>query len=134
ALSGVLFYLAAYGIMNAAAFGVLILLPGRDNPPATSAETFDDLAGQGRAHPALGLAMAVSCFSLIGIPLTVGFFGKLLLIKPALDRAFYGLVIITMINAAISAAYYLKIIAAMFLLAEPSPMRIAVDDSNAALS
>ena len=76
ALEGVLFYLASYGIMNVAAFGVLMLLPSRSNKPATSAETFDDIAGAGRRHPALGLAMAVACFSLTGLPLTIGFFGK----------------------------------------------------------
>ncbi|MEA2735673.1 MAG: hypothetical protein QOE14_2124 [Humisphaera sp.] len=129
ALQGVLFYLAAYGIMNAGAFGVLMLLPARPLrtwsgqatpvPPATTAETFEDLAGQGRRHPALGLAMAVCCFSLIGLPLTVGFFGKLYLIRPALDSKLYWLVVITMVNAAISAAYYLKIVAAMFLRPEP---------------
>ena len=133
ALQGVLFYLAAYGIMNAAAFGVLALLPSRvgdprhgarrvpiePTPPATTAETFEDLAGQGRRHPLLGLAMAVSCFSLIGLPLTVGFFGKLYLIKPALDGRFYWLVVITVVNAAISAAYYLRIVATMFLRSDP---------------
>jgi NADH-quinone oxidoreductase subunit N len=133
ALQGVLFYLAAYGIMNAAAFGVLALLPSRMadlnararglpievTPPATTAETFEDLAGQGRRHPLLGLAMAISCFSLIGLPLTVGFFGKLYLIKPALDGRFYWLVIITVVNAAISAAYYLRIVATMFLRPDP---------------
>ena len=128
ALEGVLFYLAAYGISNAAAFGVLMLLPAR-NPqihgsptgaiPATSAETFEDLAGQGRRHPALGLAMAVTCFSLIGLPLTVGFFGKLLLIRPAIGAQLYGLVIVTVINAAISAGYYLRIVGTMFLRPEP---------------
>jgi NADH-quinone oxidoreductase subunit N len=127
ALQAVLFYLAAYGISNAAAFGVLMLLPagqtqnyGSDEvPPATSAETFEDLAGQGRRHPALGLAMAISCFSLIGLPLTVGFFGKLLLIRPALGAQMYWLVIITVINAAVSAGYYLRIVGTMFLRPEP---------------
>jgi NADH:ubiquinone oxidoreductase subunit 2 (subunit N) len=116
-------------MMNAGIFGVLMLLPARAKrawsgevepvPPATTAETFDDLAGQGRRHPVLGLAMAVSCFSLIGLPLTVGFFGKLYLIKPALDSKLYGLVVLTMINAAISAGYYLKIVGTMFLRTEP---------------
>jgi NADH-quinone oxidoreductase subunit N len=129
ALQGVLFYLAAYGIMNAGAFGVLMLLPARPirswngqlvpTPPTTTAETYDDLAGQGRRHPVLGLAMAVCCFSLIGLPLTIGFFGKLYLIKPALDAKLYWLVVITMANAAVSAGYYLKIVAAMFLRPEP---------------
>jgi NADH-quinone oxidoreductase subunit N len=126
-LQAVLFYLAAYGIMNMGAFGVLMLLPARDGKG--SAETFEDLAGQGRRHVGLGLAMAVCAFSLIGIPLTVGFFGKLLIIKPALAAAvaptrgdatsirtaMVWLIVITMINAAVSAAYYLKIVATMFL-------------------
>src|SRR5688572_31995573 len=129
ALDGVLFYPAAYGIMNAAAFGVLMLLPARPAPfgphrplPATSAETFEDLAGTGRRHVGLGLAMAVSCFSLIGLPLTVGFWGKLMLIRPALQSGrpmMTWLVVITMINAAISAAYYLRIVGTMFLRPEP---------------
>lgn len=135
ALQGVLFYLAAYGVMNAGAFGVLMLLPARAPrswggrvtpiPPATTAETFEDLAGAGRRHPALGLAMAVCCFSLIGLPLTVGFFGKLYLIRPALDAGLYGLVVLTMINAAISAAYYLKIVGTMFLRPEPDEADVA---------
>jgi len=120
ALQGVLFYLAAYGIMNAAAFGVLMLLPARNNQPATSAETFEDIAGAGRKHVVLGLAMAVACFSLIGLPLTVGFFGKFYLIWPALRGHNYWLVVLTMMNAAISAGYYLKIVGAMFLRTEPA--------------
>lgn len=131
-LSAVLFYLAGYGIMNVAAFGVLMLLPARPGiagmggvgtggrmPPATSAETFEDIAGQGRKHVALGLAMAVACFSLIGLPLTVGFFGKLYLIRAAFNQGMTALVVIMVINAAISAAYYLRIVAAMFLRPEP---------------
>ncbi len=121
ALTGVLFYLAAYGIMNAAAFGVLMLLPSRDNKPATSAETFEDIAGSGRQHVVLGLAMATACFSLIGLPLTVGFFGKYYLILPALRGGNTWLVVLTMMNAAISAGYYLKIVGAMFLRPEAAP-------------
>jgi len=123
ALAGVLFYLAAYGVMNAGAFGILMLLPARPREripgeDRVSAETFEDIAGQGRAHPVLGLAMAVCMFSLIGLPLTVGFFGKFYLIKPAFLGKCYWLVVIMLINAAISAAYYLKVIATMFLRPE----------------
>jgi NADH-quinone oxidoreductase subunit N len=123
ALQGVLFYLAAYGLTNAAVFGVLMLLPSRHRrqTPTVSAETFDDIAGQGRRYPALGLSMAVACFSLTGLPLTVGFFGKFLLIKPAIHAGLIWLAILTVVNAAISAAYYLRIVATMFLRdAEPA--------------
>jgi NADH-quinone oxidoreductase subunit N len=123
ALQGILFYLAAYGLMNVGAFGVLILLPSRRRIRATSAETFDDLAGLGHKHLLLGLAMSVSCFSLIGLPLTVGFFGKLYLIAPAFRAGLNWLVVILVLNAAISAAYYLKIVAALFLRTEPLQTR-----------
>lgn len=128
AMRGVLFYLAAYGIMNTGAFAVLTMLPSRRGGHATSAETFEDIAGQGRRHLALGLAMIISCFSLTGLPFTIGFFGKVYLIKPALAAAhdpavstmMTWLVVLLVLNAAISAGYYLRIIAAMFLRGEPA--------------
>jgi NADH-quinone oxidoreductase subunit N len=147
AVGGVLFYLAAYGVMNTGAFGVLMMLPGRDTPMAghlepntpgtppqttptgSSAETFDDIAGQGRKYPVLGLAMAVCCWSLTGLPLTVGFFGKFYLLKPILLAAtgdvksrMVWLAVLLVINAAISAAYYLRIVMAMFSRPEPAPL------------
>src|SRR5258708_10439378 len=78
------------------------------------------------------MAMAVCCWSLTGLRFTIGFFGKFFLIKPALQAAsgdvtgevknrMIWLVVLLVVNAAISAAYYLKIIAAMFLRSEPVP-------------
>jgi NADH-quinone oxidoreductase subunit N len=125
ALQGILFYMTAYGITNIAVFGVLIVLPGRSNEPATSAETFDDIAGLGRQHTLLGLAMAVSCFSLIGIPLTMGFLGKAFLIMPAWRADLTWLVVILVVNAAISAGYYLRIIGSLFLATESPAQRLA---------
>jgi NADH-quinone oxidoreductase subunit N len=128
ALQGVLFYLAAYGITNVAAFGVLQLLPSRHHKAATSAETFEDIAGQGRSHVALGLAMMVACLSLIGIPLTVGFIGKIYLTLPAGHADLVVLSVILWVNAAISAAYYLRIVATMFLRSVPThDLRFAAD-------
>ncbi|MGD0540997.1 MAG: NADH-quinone oxidoreductase subunit N [Tepidisphaeraceae bacterium] len=123
ALQGILFYLTAYGLMNVAAFGVLILLPSRLHQPATSAETFDDIAGAGREHTLLALAMAVSCFSLIGLPLTIGFFGKFFLILPAWKANLTWLVVILVVNAAVSAGYYLRIVSAIFLGSESTGPR-----------
>ena len=127
AMEGVIFYLAAYGIMNAGAFGVLTLLPARDGRD-DGAETFADLAGQGRRHVAIGLAMTVCCLSLIGIPLTVGFLGKLLLIRQGLGAGLNWLVVVLLVNAVLSAAYYLRIVGVMFLAAEsggPIPAELA---------
>ena len=141
AVAGVLFYLAAYGVMNAGVFGVLMMLPTRGRVvdrqgnvrrlPATSAETYADLAGVGRRHPVLTAAMAVCCISLIGIPLTAGFLGKFYILRPAVElaqRAGTGeggrvwmnwLIGLTALNFAIGAAYYLKIIVTMTLVASP---------------
>src|SRR5690606_33807064 len=100
AMSGLLFYLTAYGIMNAGVFGVLMMLPSRRRItdadgqirrlPATSAEDYDDIAGAARRFPLLGVAMGICCISLIGIPLTVGFLAKFYIIRPALLLAGNG--------------------------------------------
>lgn len=123
ALHGVMFYIIAYGVMNVGVFAVLMMLPARPDPfvndgklpPATTAETFADIAGTGRNRVGLGLIMAACCFSLIGIPLTVGFTGKLFLVQPALKAHYFALAIIMVLNAAISAGYYLRIVGTMFL-------------------
>jgi NADH-quinone oxidoreductase subunit N len=117
ALAAVAMYLLAYGVMNTCVFGVLMLIPSRRPAQATTAETYDDLAGTARKHPLLGLAMAVGCLSLIGVPATVGFFGKFYLIRPAIisgNTTLLWLAIFIMVNATISAAYYLKIISVMW--------------------
>jgi NADH-quinone oxidoreductase subunit N len=135
AAAGVLFYLLAYGVMNAGIFGVLMMLPTSERitdadgnlfrPPATSAETYREIRGVGRRHPLLTVAMAICCISLIGIPLTVGFLGKVYIFRPAVDLAaeangngaawMWLLVIGVAVNAAIAAAYYLKILSEMIL-------------------
>jgi len=123
ALPAILFYLLIYGVMNVGVFGCLMMLPARLPQAATRAETFEDIAGMGRRYPALALLLSVSVFSLIGLPLTAGLFGKVLLIRAAWDGGSHwliGLVIAMVINSAISAAYYLKIVGSLFLRIEPT--------------
>lgn len=110
-VSATLFYLGAYAIMNLGAFAVLIYLQGKTD----AAEDLDDLAGVAKSHPVAAFAMAICMFSLIGMPLTVGFLGKLYIVQAALANGHKWLAIITVVNAAIAAAYYLKIVAAMYL-------------------
>jgi NADH-quinone oxidoreductase subunit N len=141
AIDGILFYLAVYGLMNIGVFAVLMMLPAKSDPfvhegqvpPATTAETMAELAGTGRSNPGLALIMAICCFSLIGLPLTAGFFGKLYLIKPALEGGQLALVVILVVNAAISAGYYLRIVATMFLK-EPRPVDLELTPAVAPVS
>jgi NADH-quinone oxidoreductase subunit N len=114
----ILFYLVSYALMTLGAFAVIIGLSTPERP----VETIDDLAGLWKNHKVLALAMTIFLFSLAGIPLTAGFWGKFNIFVAAFvasDRddanLFQWLAVIGVINAAIGAAYYLKIVAAMFL-------------------
>ena len=123
----VLFYLVAYGSMTVGAFAVLAYLSTPERP----VENEDDLAGLSRDHPGLALMMALFLFSLIGIPLTAGFVGKLLLFLGALavegERAvFYrDLALLMAVNAAIGGWYYLRIVTKMFLHTPMKPLEPA---------
>ena len=64
---------------------------------------------------------------------TIGFFGKIYLIKPALDAKLFWLVVLTMVNAAISAAYYLKIVSTMFIRPLPADEAETADRSPRSL-
>ncbi len=110
-VNAVLFYLGGYAIMNLGAFSVLIYLQGK----ADAGEDLDDLAGVSKDQPVAALLMMLCLFSLIGMPLTIGFLGKLYIIQAALANGHTLLAVIVVINAAIAAAYYLKIIATMYL-------------------
>jgi NADH-quinone oxidoreductase subunit N len=124
AVGAVLFYLVAYGAMTVGAFAVLSAL----STPARPVETVDDLAGLGRSRPGLALLMALFLFSLIGIPPTAGFAGKLLVFSGPFElpfgddpaelqqrRLYILLVVIGVLNAAVGGYYYLRIAATMFL-------------------
>jgi NADH-quinone oxidoreductase subunit N len=131
-IESLLYYLVAYGCMTTGAFAVVAYLDIPERPVAT----VDDLAGLSGSHPGLALLMGVFLFSLIGIPLTAGFAGKLLIffgamgIPSAGPRAvpagyatlFRSLAVIGVINAAIGAWYYLRIMAAMYLRTAVVPM------------
>src|SRR5262249_11683537 len=70
----VLFYLVAYTAMTVGAFCVV----GYLSTPERPVETEDDLSGLGRSHPGTALVLALFLFSLLGMPLTAGFVGKML--------------------------------------------------------
>ncbi len=121
-VAGTLFYATVYSLATAGAFAVLVYL-GRDQQLVSEV---DDLAGVGRTHPWAGLSMAIFMFSLTGIPPLAGFWGKLNLFAGALtvrgrdDESgglrswFLALAIIGVLNAAISAGYYLRIVGVMY--------------------
>jgi len=117
AIQGVLFYLAAYSFMNLGAFACVAALQRR--PGVTSqVSTF---AGLGVRAPLLGVAMTLFMLSLIGIPPTAGFFGKMLIVVSAVEGGgwFVLLAVILMINATAAAFYYLRVVVTMYM--RPAP-------------
>ncbi len=115
AAGAVLFYLVAYGLATISAFAVLGCLQknGRE------AQTYNDISGLARRQPALGAILLLSVLSLIGLPPMVGFIGKIYLFGTAITgtdgaTAAIVLVVIAVMNSAISAVYYLRIAAAAF--------------------
>jgi NADH-quinone oxidoreductase subunit N len=139
-VEAVLFYLVAYGAMTVGVFAVISYLSTPERP----VETIDDFAGLGVSRPGVALLMVLFLFSLIGLPVTAGFWGKVLLFSGALGlspeadstlspeqmrqaveqaRLFQALALIGVINAAIGAWYYLRIATVMFLRTPP-PRRV----------
>jgi NADH-quinone oxidoreductase subunit N len=74
------------------------------------------LAGLHRRSPILAMALMVSLFGLAGIPPTIGFTGKLLIFTAAMEKGYFTLVLIAMINVIISLYYYLMVLKAAYLL------------------
>jgi NADH-quinone oxidoreductase subunit N len=107
----IMFYTAAYGAMNVGAFAVVSHL-------ANAGERYvsvDDYAGLGRRSPVLAGALTVFLISLIGIPITGGFFAKFYVFSAALQSNLVILTVIGVINSAIGAYYYLRLIVAMYM-------------------
>ncbi len=108
--AAVLFYLVAYALGNLAAFAVLSCLQ-RNGEEATE---LDALSGLAKRHPGLAAIMLLSCLSLVGLPPMVGFIGKVYLFGSAVQQGFAGLVIVAVVNSAISAVYYLRIVSSCY--------------------
>lgn len=131
--AAVLYYAVVYGIANLAAFAVLGLLRIHGSP----CETLRDVAGLLRRHPGLALVMALSMLTLMGLPPTAGFWGKVGLFGGALagvasgvgpvrvDNWMIALVIIGVLNSALAAAYYLRAMAAVLLYENDEPAEAA---------
>jgi NADH-quinone oxidoreductase subunit N len=121
-LGATFFYLALYALATTGVFAAFNYLSSDERP----LDHLDDLAGVARSHPLAAGAIALFMFSLAGIPPLAGFWGKLSLFAGALGVQregggeggmgywFVGLAIVGALNAAIAAAYYLKIVAIMF--------------------
>lgn len=132
------FYLLVYAAATIGAFAALTYLSG----PKGQVNTLDELAGLAERHPKTAAAIGVFMFSLTGLPPLAGFWGKLTLFTSALDvdaRSsdssslwpwFLALAVVGAVNAAISAAYYLRVVGVMYF--RPATVRLAARGGSGA--
>jgi NADH-quinone oxidoreductase subunit N len=115
--NSLVFYLAAYALMNLAAFAVIV---------ARERETHfgDDIRavrGLGAERPLLAWPLTISMLALAGFPATAGFIGKLYLIEALVEGDYTWLAVFIAVGTMISLAYYLRVIAAMWMRPEAEP-------------
>ena len=106
-----MFYTASYAAMNVGAFAVVSHF-------ASAGEryvTLEDYSGLGRRSPLLAATLTIFLLSLIGIPITGGFFAKFYVFSAALQANLVGLVIIGVLNSAVGAYYYLRVMVVMYM-------------------
>lgn len=106
ATPALLYFLLGYTAANLAAFSVVVHLRGRTR--------LQDYNGLSSSRPWSAAAMTISLLSLVGIPPLVGFVGKLLMFKVAIDAGYAWLAVIAVANTVISLFYYLRVIGPMY--------------------
>jgi NADH-quinone oxidoreductase subunit N len=116
----IVYYLLAYSITTMGAFAVVAYVGSRGRERLL----VDDWAGLGGRHGGAALAMTICLLSLGGIPPTNGFFGKFYIFKAAMevyDGQLLWLVVVGVVNSAISIYYYLRIVTAMYFREAAQP-------------
>jgi NADH-quinone oxidoreductase subunit N len=116
-----MFYTASYAAMNVGAFAVVSHIAGTGERYVT----LEDYEGLGRRSPLLAAVFTIFLLSLIGIPMTGGFFAKFYVFSAALQSNLVGLVVIGAINSAVGAYYYLRIIVSMYMREAREEARVA---------
>jgi NADH-quinone oxidoreductase subunit N len=115
--AGAVFYSAALVTLKFTCFMVVVKVAADGGNI-----TIDQLAGLHRRSPLLALALMLSLFGLCGIPPTIGFIGKLLVFTAAMEKGYFALVLIAMVNVVISLYYYLLVLKAAYLTEPPQQM------------
>jgi len=128
-MTAIAFYLLTYAVMNMGAFAVVTLI-ARSGDRSTNVE---DYHGIGFKSPVLAFALSIFLLSLLGMPLTAGFMGKIMVFSAALREGYVWLVVLGVLNSAVSAYYYLRLIIVMFFrerdaawVAPPVPISVVI--------
>jgi NADH-quinone oxidoreductase subunit N len=115
AYAAVLFYLLSYALVKLGAFTIVSQLGGAGEKHLS----LDDYAGLGRRQPVVAAALTLFLLSLLGLPVTAGFFGKFYVFKAAVNSHLIWLAVLMAVNSVIGAYYYFRLIVVMYMR-EPS--------------
>lgn len=120
--SATLYYVLIYSLMSVGAFGLIVLMSRLD----CEMEQIEDLKGLNKRNPWLAFMMMIILFSMAGVPPTVGFFAKLLVLKALVDVHMISVAVIGLIFAVVGSFYYLRIIKVMYFDApeDAAPIRL----------
>jgi NADH-quinone oxidoreductase subunit N len=110
-VNALLFYLVVYAFMNLAAFAVIVARE-RETPFGDGMRSVQGLGGE---RPALAWPLTISMLGLAGLPATAGFIGKLYLIEALVEGDYTWLAVFIVVGTMISLAYYLRVVAAMWM-------------------
>ncbi len=105
-----LYYILIYSLMTAAAFGLIVLMSTK----GVEIENVDDLKGLNKRNPWLAFMMLIVMFSMAGVPPTVGFFVKLLVLKAVVDVNLTWVAVLGLCFAVVGSYYYLRIVKVMY--------------------
>ncbi|HME34620.1 MAG TPA: NADH-quinone oxidoreductase subunit N [Candidatus Sulfotelmatobacter sp.] len=119
-ISAVMFYTAAYAAMNVGAFAVVSHFANAGERYVT----LEDYEGLGRTSPLLAATLTIFLLSLIGIPMTGGFFAKFYVFSAAVRSNLIWLTIIGVVNSAIGSYYYLRVIVVMYMREPRKPVPV----------
>jgi NADH-quinone oxidoreductase subunit N len=128
--AAVLFYVFAYGLMNLGAFACLLYL----DLDGTRGASLEELNGFGRRQPLGALAFAIFLISLTGIPPTIGFVAKFVVIQPVLDAGMAWLAVVIALNAVLAAFYYLRVVVHMYMYEQEEKVPRLVRDTGLSVS
>ena len=108
--SAALYYILVYSLMSAAAFGLVVLMSNH----GMEIDSVDDLKGLNKRNPWLAFMMLIAMFSMAGVPPTVGFFAKLVVLKALVDVHLTWVAVWGLMFTVMGAYYYIKIVKIMY--------------------
>lgn len=121
-----LYYILVYAIMSAAAFGLVVLMSNQ----GMEIDNIDDLKGLNKRNPWLAFMMLLVMFSMAGVPPTVGFFTKLLVLKALVDAHMTWIAVVGLLFTVVGAYYYLRIVKVMYFDQPEQEQTATISKSN----